>query len=78
MFPWFVGGLAEKALLLASVSEWEQALDTAQRVLEMQPDNLDALKVMTQFDRKYTVVLAQVELCWWTVIHYLPRDRTSM
>ena len=75
MFPWFVGGLAEKALLLASVSEWEQALDTAQRVLEMQPDNLDALKVNMICNLIENILLFVHK---WTVIHYLPRDIASM
>lgn len=43
---WFVPALSEKALLLASSNEWEQCLDTTQRVLDVQSDNLDALRIL--------------------------------
>lgn len=43
---WFVPALAEKALLLASTAQWEQCLDTTQRVLDANADNIDALKIL--------------------------------
>lgn len=44
-FPSFHPALAEKALLLASSNDWEQALDAAQRLLDLDADHLDALQV---------------------------------
>lgn len=44
-YPWFVAALADKTMLLATAGEWEQALDTAQRLLDVDKDHLDALEV---------------------------------
>lgn len=45
LYPTFIPAMADKALLLASINDWEQALDAAQRVIDVERENFDALLV---------------------------------
>lgn len=46
MQPQFVPALAEKSILLASIGEWDHALEFAQRALDIDKDYYDALVVI--------------------------------
>lgn len=41
--PWFLAALIEKAGLLISMHDWEEAMELVMQVLQTEPDNIDAL-----------------------------------
>ena len=44
-YGWFTPALVEKAKLLAMMGEWEQSHETAERVLQVDSENVEALQV---------------------------------
>ncbi len=44
--PWFVPSFTAKAAVLARIGDWEHCLDAAQRALDMEKDNFDALCII--------------------------------
>jgi tetratricopeptide (TPR) repeat protein len=46
MYPWFVPALTGKAVLLCRLGDWEQSLDSAQRGLDADNNNYDALTLI--------------------------------
>lgn len=44
-YSWFLPALVEKARVLLVTSDWEQALETAQRVLAQDAQNIEAMRL---------------------------------
>ncbi|CEL95321.1 unnamed protein product [Vitrella brassicaformis CCMP3155] len=44
-FEWFVPGLIEKAKVLMQTADWEQAMETAQRITQLEADNIETLRL---------------------------------
>ena len=45
LYPWFLPALVEKARLLLILNDWDQALETAQRILAQDAQNIEALRL---------------------------------
>jgi len=48
-YGWFLPALAEKAKVLMMAGDWEQAIETAQRVLSHDASNIEALRISALF-----------------------------
>jgi hypothetical protein len=48
-YPWFLPALVEKARLLLALDDWEQAMETAQRILAQDAQNIEALRLTVLF-----------------------------
>jgi tetratricopeptide repeat protein 21B len=46
LYPWFSPALAEKARVLVHAGEWEQAMESAQRIISQDSYNIEALKIL--------------------------------
>lgn len=49
LHAWFLPALVEKCLVLMAMGDWDQAVETAQRVLGWDQQNIEALKLITLF-----------------------------
>eukprot|EP00741_Cyanophora_paradoxa_P023819 tig00021623_g23008.t1 len=62
-YGWFQPALTEKAKILLAMNNWEEALETAQRVLANDGQNIEALRVAVTFvlvrEARYSVAAAR-------------------
>jgi len=49
LYAWFLPALTEKARILLTMGDWEQALETAQRILSQDSTNIEALRLTVLF-----------------------------
>ena len=49
LYAWFLPALVEKFLVLVATGDWEQAVETAQRVLSQDAHNIEALRLAAAF-----------------------------
>eukprot|EP00736_Rhodelphis_marinus_P011266 Rmarinus@m.19544 len=49
LFPWFLPALTEKVRVLMAMGDWDQALETSQRVLSRDSFNIDALRMVVTY-----------------------------
>ena len=49
LYAWFLPALVEKFLVLVATGDWEQAVETAQRVLSQDAHNIEALRLSAAF-----------------------------
>ena len=49
LYPWFLPALVEKFGVLMAMGDWEQAIETAQRVLAQDANNIEALRITSVF-----------------------------
>jgi len=67
-YSWFLPALVEKARVLLVTSDWEQALETAQRVLAQDAQNIEAMRLTVLFllarESRYTLAARRMaDLC---------------
>lgn len=79
--PWFLPALIEKANLLISMHDWDEAMDVIMQVLQQEPDNIDALHLSGNAYGSTAVVLftciakhATAGLLWHHAVAFLPGD----
>ena len=56
LYAWFLPALVEKFLVLMAMGDWDQAVETAQRVLAKDQHNIEALRLIALF------LLSQVKI----------------
>ena len=49
LYAWFLPALVEKFMVLMAMGDWDQAVETAQRVLAQDQHNIEALRLITLF-----------------------------
>ena len=64
LYAWFLPALVEKCQILVAMGDWDQAMETAQRVLGQDQHNIEALRLVTLFllsqEARYSLACSRI------------------
>lgn len=77
-YPWFLPALLEKCNVLIAMGDWDQAMETVERVLSEEPHNAEALRVqvlhLLSQEGRYTVAISRIQELIDVLNRYEPQN----